>query len=788
MRTKLEDWDRSQVREVGTIVRINGVERAHSFVHWRQEISSTLPVQVSSAGKFGYRRGDILWFRPGIRTRFPSPWWENTEEDWRPEIADEVTVDAVDGKGNVVRVFTGIIDSVAGDSDAGMTSRIVDNIDYFDKTVRVQALTNIGIPWKADGSIRMLAPSNAWVIDDIARQCGFLSTPPRPPDHIVDAPLQGTTYLYAETGGGFSNAQTAKSHALTDLGDGSDRTKRNPGFWEGGAGMALRDADLEYHPYTGTGSKSPAQIRLSFMVGPKHQDLATVWAERTDGYYEILIVTANREVWVGSETATQPYTERYCFTLPVTQGEWSIVSAIFRNGSVTAVSSHNQTFNGTLATKTGTIRSISVNSGYQAAIAGVQASDPGTSGGHLAVTFKPQMSTGYGWHSYVQKITPSIRDRHARTVINEFSESMLAPVWIDGKGVLRVEGANHLVSQNSITVESTQDTISQMEWSYEIKDIRNPVNVEWQEILTHMQLSPTNNDVITLNEGSGNQAPAGQRVVIEDFIEVPEDEEWINFNWVIQAIDHIFNQKNTAQIALFNNGENSWVGAMQANDQNTESWNGSRPEDVANTYKFEKITPWVYKATYTLDKGTMMKVPEISTVNRRFWGMKLPILRAPGKVMRKEALKTMESVSQDRIMLRASEVVHTMGQWNTNGGLAEMICEWVFSQVTVIRPTISNMVIRFDPRVEVGRVILLESRQLHGVSVRGLVTEMDHKPDQDTTTVTVSVISTSTSKLASYEELKIAWEGANYSTLKNAWASIEGTYDKLQAEPTRKNF
>lgn len=795
----LRPWDTAGMRIVETRVHVNGVRTGHETVSWGQTLISSLPRQVEAATGFGQRTGTVVWWRPGISPFLPSPW--STKGGTLPTPGDRITVDALDGKGNTIRVFTGLIDTVESDGSGKVTSRIVDDTDHFNTTVRAQAITEIGIPWE-DGKVRRLAPTNAWVVNEIGRQLGYYSTPPTPPGHVLDAPLQGTTYVYAEAPA-HSNAQLITSHAH----DGGNYADSYPPKWrDGGAGIALHDAYLHYAPYTGTGSAAD-QIRASILIHPRHTATVELEVHKTTGTWAWLRVDGGRRVTVGATSAGGGTTSHALFRLPASDDPIA-VSAIFRGNRVTVATGAGQEADRPLHTPRQPVTKIILRAQTNAAVSGAQVSDPGATGGHIAVDWTPTMRTGYGWHADPQTVTPSIRDRVAREVLAEFADKLLTPVWLDADGRLRVESSSTLMAQPPAMTVLVKNTVSELGWGSAFTDLRDPVHVKWSDVETKMNYNSAAHS-INLWQGPTQQSNSDTFAHLHDTIEIPHDEEWPGFNADVRVIDRpvrsahfgIATEAELAEIARFNRGEGSWMGAMtdvdvpKKDDQGNyvydgdgklvyeqeERFNGSGVSSL-NNYTFRQVTPWKYTLEMLLDDGNVTKVAEVQQIRRRFWGEALPLLRGPGWVRRKEATYTRSNANRNW-----TELTHDMGAWCTRSKTAQDFGNWLYGQLTTVRPKIYNATCRFDPRLDIGMVIRLDSLELHGAAVSALIVSIDQNPAGDTTRLEVRAIAAATSEQKTYGDFASAWSGDSYADVTAMWALIAGTYGQLELAPTRRN-
>lgn len=799
----LVSWDNSTVRPAPEfIVQVNGVKREIISVNWEQDLANAMPAAVAGGDAFAQRTGSITWFSSGISNELPSPW--DADGGWLPQIEDRVTVDVKDHvSSGLIRVFTGRIDTVESDDEGVVISHIIDQTDDFNKVIRIGALTSHGLPW-VDNKPRRNAATGAWVVDQIARECGYFSTPPPPPGYILDAPLQGTVYTYAES--------PHKNSQLIQATSEQDDPSTNP-RWKSGGGrgrLALGGAALKWTPYSAGGTGNTTAFRMSILIHPDHDSNTTTQIFIGAGGIISFRVDRKRLLSVFVRNSDLSNAEWYpCFTLPASD-EPIAISGIFRNGQVDIASSDGQSKVFSRSIPTGEIDEIWLNNDLGASVSGFQVSDPGSSGGHIATNFVPNMFQSYGWHAWWQECAPSVRDKKAKDVLKQFAEATCTPVWLDGEGNLNVVHSDHLNrASHALTVDMTSNA-RDLRWSLRMSDLRDPVHIDYSETAVSINLEGKEKSVLVY-QGNGRSMKKGEQY--EELIEIPEDEEWIGISimdaWD-QAADHnmvrnlgsIWESQVTGADSKGNLGfptilNQTWY--QQFKDHIYSYWGGSMDKEynyvdgeqvrTANAeinhpftfWSTKNINPWKWKYHVKMNfaDGSLRICSDDPGVPPHLRGEGLPMIRAGGRVKYSDSRITKTFNKSGRM-----ELVHDMGKWCTTDAVANAFGNWLANELKDPHPIITGLTCRFDPRIEVGSVIQIDSTQLHGVAIKGLVTGVSHRPEEDITRPRVRVISADSSIITSYEELRTAWEGANYANLSAAWSAINGTYRDLANDPT----
>src|SRR5699024_2406247 len=133
----------------------------------------------------------------------------------------------------------------------------------------------------------------------------------------------------------------------------------------------------------------------------------------------------------------------------------------------------------------------------------------------------------------------------------------------------------------------------------------------------------------------------------------------------------------------------------------------------------------------------------------------------------------------------ASVLSHDLGYWGHEyfggGSVAQRIGDYLAQMVTSPQPTITDLGVIYDPRRQVGDVYTLRSEWI-GIELRCLVTAIseDHG-DGSHQSLTVRVISATSIRPVTYDDLAAAWGTGNYEGLQAAWAALN--YTALEANP-----
>ncbi len=748
-------WDTSLARSVSFTVKVAGVTRPHAEVSWAQDITSDLPDSVTAGGQVSHRTGVIVWAREErVETRTPSPWYRGPY--WIPEVGQSVTIDAHDGAGNTHRVFTGMIDTVEGDAFGTRSSKIVADLRGSDKIVRYMALTRLGSPVPAptgSGTLRRQATTPVWLVHEIARSLGYESVPPAPAvtKLILDAPLQGSTYVYAS--GASSNARLVTSHRPSSV-------SLDPVWSWNSDGFGVSDALLEWVPYTGQGTGA-GSVGLAFQVYSPHTADALLTVKHADNY-TYLRVLGDKSVRVSVHFSG--VTTSHTIPTPFSGSGPHRVSVVFRGGGIN-VRINGATYSFAAPTPASPVDRITLDAGAGSCVAGVQVWHAASLTDHHAPNWAPSARYRYGTGVHGVTLTPSVRDRQARDVLEEYATALLSPLWVDGAGILQVVTGRGLHEQSpSLTVDALND-VSELGYAMAALDHRPTVEVSYEH--AHHATPTATTARTTVWEGSTGQLPGDMDApeTDETFIEVPDDEEWINL-----SDPATMTRLTLDNIASFQSGVGSWWGLAGSVDgyEYLVTTRGS--------VSVETLTPWSWKvSTYNnVEYGASTEVPEIGSIRKHLHGMGLPVIRAMSHV-RYEKRTVAVSTGSSPGVLR-----HETGKWVTWSSAATDLARWVHDMVSKATPVLENLVVRFDPRLDVGMKITVRAQDVFGVDFEALVLSVDHRPYDGVTMVTARA-----TKVTAYTETINDVDYIHIGQSLAQWEAARSgkTLDQVTADP-----
>lgn len=706
-------WDTSRARDVSFTVRVNGTVREHQpdGITWAQDVTSDLPSTVTAGGQVAQRTGTVRWARQrSVETRTPSPWYQGPY--WIPTVGDAITIDAHDGEGNTYRVFTGVIDTVEGDAFGERSSKIVAPIVGGNQVVRRQALTQVGgLP--AEGRIGRFATTPVWLVSEIARQLGYSSVPPAPvwAKLILDAPLQGSTYVYSE--GADKNARLVTSHQYHS-------TVTQPLWKAGPDGFGISRAFLEWVPYSGQGTGAGA-VGISLLVYSVHSSTATVRVSHGTNSTSVA-VSPTGVVTVSTTVGGSTTSHTLDLTVPSTLGPHR-VSVVFYGGSVSArVNNVPQVFSA--ATPAAAVSRVELSADWGTCVAGLQVWHPANAADHHAPTWAPTAVYRYGTGTQPTVLTPSVRDQRAGEVLEEYADALLAPMWIDGHGVLQVVTGKALHElAPSLAVDALTD-VSDLSYSMSLLDHRPTVEVTYAH--AHQSNATAVSARTQVWQGRGGEVTPDTPE--EEFIEIPEDEEWIGLSDPANAQRLTFDTREA-----FNAGTGTWRGLSE----DITSPGYLTPVTTGGQI-VETLTPWAWKITtsYPGENGAVQRAPTSSYILTRYQGTDLPILRARSLVKYED--RTV-AVSNPGATYTDGVLAHDAGKWITTTAAATELADWIHSMVGTPTPVLENLVVRFDPRIDIGIKITVAAQAVFGVDFEALVLSVEHRPGEDTTTVTARV-------------------------------------------------
>ena len=739
------------VNEYRVVVRVNGAVRAVESVSWSTEMVGDLPDQVIASGGLGGASGTIDWApQEAVQSRPVSPWAKVA--NWPPSPGDLVQVQVSDGVTTWTR-FTGVVDKTSGDAGAGYQSSVIDFRDRISGSFSHLAILRHMTPLGEGGDYRSVGLNFWFPLTMALRSCGFFNVPPVEAQTEFSMPLQGS--VYPEAGN------------LADAGGSASRI--HAAFFRAPWGYAAGGFSAALNPRIGDGPDTP--IQLTMMLAEDHAGVAYVQARFTDvrirlrassargvEAYHIVGTTETVVVSLGPADLATATT----VTLLVKDGVWRLRAD---NG---AEDDANRTVSA------GSITSLDVSATDNARIAGVQVSRPNSTAREFAsLDFAPSMRFQPSGLASTMDAMPALRGRDVAGLVDEILSATLTAAWWDEEGVLVLDPSDRLRGRAPVAEVSTAQDITSLAWEDSLLSVRSRVEVEWKDPaiskgrFQRLELWRARSD--TLDSASDP---------IVDFVSPESGMEWF-------GVDRAPRRLNSSNWGVYNSRRGSFCGVWLSDaDGNPDS----RSANISITHEplysdSLKITTTVNSMLSSLEANTETH-PEAVALRSSLRGQSLPVVRGMGRLEWIDAVYTVGAGPS-----HAPALTHDLGYWggeyaeDFEGGesVAQRIGDYLAQMVTAPQPTITGLGVIYDPRRQVGDVYTLRSEWL-GIALRVLVVGIseDHG-DGSHQSLTVRVISATSIRPVTYDDLAAAWDSGNYTSLNAAWAAL--TYNDFAADP-----
>lgn len=128
----------------------------------------------------------------------------------------------------------------------------------------------------------------------------------------------------------------------------------------------------------------------------------------------------------------------------------------------------------------------------------------------------------------------------------------------------------------------------------------------------------------------------------------------------------------------------------------------------------------------------------------------------------------------------APDLDFDMGQWGRAADAAR-VANWLAARLTSTLVTLTGLEIDYDPRLQLGGVITVDSTTFYGFSLDCLIIgKSEQHGNGSHMTLAVRVIRVR-STVTTYAQFEAAYNGRNYAALESAWAGA--TYSQLESNP-----
>lgn len=738
------------VSYLSTYATVNGVRRDVESVSLDRELSGDLPDQVVASGGLSGASGTIQWASlDDVEGRDPSPW--HKPSGWPPTAGDEVQVWVTDGERTWSR-FVGVIDKTTGDVGAGMRSTVIDFRDQLNKPWSHEALLRQMTPNDSGEEYRGIGLDHHYFLTGALRYANLHNVTPPVASMEVDVPLQGSSW-------------SERGVCISASGTGS---LAYPNFSRSPWGYSASSLAAKYEPRV---KKSlSGRVELGFMVAPDHA--GTAYVSASDGTNQIrLRVSSNK-------TATAIYmsggTETVVATITSGQfGDSERVQLFVDDGQWTLESENRAISTGQRTVSGGPIQYVFLSASPDARIAGVQMRHP-TTAPLDTIRWTPTMrfERPLRW-APAMRMSPEIARRTVADLVAEICEATLTAMWWDETGVLQLVPSDLLRVREPVQTVTTLDDITALSWEDSLLSIRSGVEVTWKQAL----VSRSRQQRINLWQGSGSTMVSGD--MVDNFATPEGGVEWFGTDRSVIVLDD-------TNWGAYNSQIGSFTGAYYTNDDGDELPTAGRNLDVGQY----SLGPVGLQVAHTaIDWGgnvtaRLSTSPSSTALRPPLRGESLPIVRGFGRGEWVDEAATASATGP----VRSPSLTHDLSYWGTDysggGSMAQIIADFLADQVTVTAPTITGMSVTYDPRRQLGDVIDIEAGIL-GITLRALIVGIgeSHNPGDHTQELKVRIISATSSRDVTYDELAAAWGGSNYNGLNAAWSAY--AYSAMEADPLR---
>lgn len=691
---QVENWPDDDIYEFTWRIIIDGREVTEpSSVILGRSMTGGLPKQVSTGYGISPSTGEIIWGSDDSLTDLVgSPWSGRL-----PKKGDRIEID-VGYNGMFVRVFTGRVLYVTGDTSDRVVLKVVDDFDNFRRRVLIDPIMATGPRLDIDNKgSNLVSPglSPTYFLSVAAATSGFYSVPARVSNAVMYANLNGS-------------ATPERGTLVASDKNGWSSLDRRPTFSPSPWGQAPHDLVASYAPRivsSTEGKLIPGRpLKMSFIRG-KPGAVVTRISANWGGYAIRLTVSPAGRVflryWDGtSETLSNATTLR----------ENEVVVAELRDdGSYRVRTSGGEDVQGTLPVHQ------SMRDDFLDRVV-VRVPVDGTQVGGVQVWFGSTWApldftrTAHLEHSGIGGTLEGTRsiDTEAQELISEISEAELGASWINAHGHMVFRNRDALVEAEPVRTLTSKNDLYSYSWVYSTDSVKRRTYVEWTSVAPSYSVYPT----ITVWQGPGGAIEPDERR--EVIIKPGNDEEWVGLDdSFMSALD-----PSSGFPSTFRRGHGSWsFGTYEFTGADIE-WETYRA--VSST--LNKIGPRAWKIIQAADIEVDQSVPSnpqnLDPLPDRMHGEKLPILRSRGLlVFERETIGATLSGPD-----WAEEYVHDAGQWVQSEQNAEILADAIQKWVSEPMPLIDGVSIHPDPRLELGDMVRIRDSHALNREILGLIT------------------------------------------------------------------
>lgn len=734
------------VVELTTYAIVNGVARKADSFSSSRDLAGDLPAQVASGAGMSGGSGTIVWSPlADVDSREVSPW--HKAAGWPPSSGDRVQVYVTDGLTAFPR-FTGVIDATTGTVGGDMQSTVIDDRDKLSGTYSQPALLRHHVPYLEGGDYRSIGLDHWFTLVGALRAARVYNTPYAVAEIALSSPLQGSVWPEAGT---LTDATglIAGNHAS---------------FYQAPWGHAAGGFTINHIPRT---TEPPAStLLMTILVAPDHAGLTTF-----DVVYGSYVV----RVRVDSARGVQAFSDgvEVCRLTGTEMSGATTVTLLVKAGAWKLENDRRVSAAGTASPPVATaMSSVSVVADAGSRVAGVQVSKPASAAHEVApLTFVPNMRFTDSNLATSMDMSPRVEGRSVAELVDEICKATLTAAWWDESGVLNFVPSDKLRGAASVQTITTLDDITDLAWEDSLLSVRSKVEVTWKD----PSISKGKSQRKELFRGAGDTMEAQD--IIEVFASPDDSTEWFGVDRSVTVLDD-------TNWGTYNRKRGSFAGVFYS-DVNGNEIPTSGKTTTVTTESLGSVAIKInhVAGSYGTDVEANMKTsPSAQAMWAYLRDQSLPVVRGFGEGKWIDAVH----VSATGGPIYAPALTHDLGYWGheffAGGSVAQRIADFIAGMVTAPTPTITGLGVIYDPRRQVGDVVTIVSGILD-VTLTALIVGISesHAPGDHSQDLTVRIISVTSTRKVTYDELASAWAGGNYAGLQAAWSGL--TYSDFTNEP-----
>lgn len=748
-------------------VEVNGVGRVAESVSIDADIASDLPDQVAGVSGVSARTGTIQWAPQNPVSERPATPWTRVGA-WPPQPGDRVDIWAGD-ENTSWKVFTGRIDTSEGGVDS-FSSKIIDATDQLDRPISLDPVAHM-MPGYYDETTDT---ANAPVVTGVQpwhaayralRAGGFgIPAPTQSAGSVVlQVDMQGSimpdrgylNYDYEavslEWGDGWTYlADNLVNYRPLPATLGSSSVLRLWMRWHAGLGEAATlnvamDDERRYR-IAGTLDPSTSMLTLRTRVWDGHPDTGTLLADET---VTRAAVVQDGTVWVD-------------VAIPVSGAmRYTVAQTGVPAGSSNGSSSFSVSLGANAGAGSSPVQVSTWGPQVQIRVGVLTLAQWQAMSSHVTASSVHAWGRGLVNSQYVSRTQVK---RNARDLLAEIGAATLTAMWIDEHGVMQWAPSDLLYGRSPDHTVTTRDDVFELGWIESMQACRHKVHADFENAAVSIS---DNGYTKRLYQPDRAQDITGTGET--EFIEVPADREWFGVDtsmWRASAVQDRYNEgKGSFYSAVIEGANDTWtsVGA-----------------DYSAT--LERITPRTYKLTHANATGatvTLMTHPTAPGFRLRRRGEANPIIRGLGSAWFIDETVTAEETGPSW----AGDMTVDLGAWAIRDH-AQRVADWLGTKLGRPLVTLTDMEIGYDPRIQLGDVLRVESREFLGFSLDAIVIgKRETHGDGAHMSVTVRVLRTHTVH-TTYAEFEAAYQGRTYQALESAWTGSD--YQAFEYGPTTR--